>query len=70
MPGTKLKGTIDFNDAERPRFTLDLDADKLDLDKLREALADDPGAAKKPDDNPHGLSRDARALRELKMAAA
>lgn len=61
---SSLKGQIDIENLDKPRFNLNLTADKLNIDRLREAFSSDTDekTKKKKDDNPHGLSKETRAL--------
>lgn len=61
---SSLKGQVDIENLDKPRFDLTLTADKLNVDKLREAFSSDTDerTKKKKDDNPHGLSKETRAL--------
>lgn len=61
---SNLKGQIDIENLDKPRFDLSLSADKLNVDKLREAFSSDTDekTKKKKDGNPHGLSKETRAL--------
>lgn len=61
---SSLKGQIEIENLDKPRFELTLTADKLNVDKLREAFSSDTDekTKKKKDDNPHGLSKETRAL--------
>jgi hypothetical protein len=64
--GSSMKGAIQIENLDKPRFELGLQADNLDVDKLRESFGgkDDGKTAtkKQKDDNPHGLSKSTRAL--------
>lgn len=65
--GSTLKGSIDMENLDKPTFTLNIHADTLDVDKLRESAGAGtetpaPKRARSTDDNPHGLSKSTRAL--------
>jgi AsmA protein len=63
---SRIKGAVQVKNLDAPQFALGLEADRLDVDALQETFggpADDE-ADKKPkkDKNPHGLSKETRAL--------
>jgi hypothetical protein len=62
--GSTMKGNIQLENLDKPRFDLSLQADYLDVDKLR-GDSSKPAEPKKPRqkrENPHGLSASSRAM--------
>ena len=60
-----LKGHISIKNLDAPRFELTSDSANLDVDALRDAFLgpqDSSSPKKAKDDNPHGLSKETRAL--------
>ncbi len=60
-----LKGSLEFINLDRPQFAVNLDGDSIDVDALRAAFGstdDDKQSTNKASNNPHGLSRETRAL--------
>jgi hypothetical protein len=67
--GSDLKGSIKLANLDAPKFTLETQSDFLDVDALRTTFGSSDDEAARPskpsksvDDNPHGLSKDTRAL--------
>lgn len=62
--GSSMKGAIQIENLDKPKFELGLQADTLDVDKLRGADEGKNTSAppKSKRENPHGLSKATRAL--------
>jgi len=60
-----LKGAIQIKNLDKPQFILGTQSDFLDVDALQEAFGSDDTSTKgkkSKDENPHGLSRETRAM--------
>ncbi len=64
--GSDMRGDVDIQDLDKPRFDLTVTSSNLDVDKLRDSFggSDDGKPTKRSakDKNKHGLSRETRAM--------
>jgi hypothetical protein len=66
MAKSDLKGTVKLTNLDQPRFTIATQSEMLDVDALKAAFgggsSSSSSSSSTADENPHGLSKSARAL--------